>query len=481
MHRLPLVATAVAAALALTPPAASANISCEFGGTVLNVRLSGGELVRASLTVAPDGAVVVTDDDAYPRPCTGATPTVSNTAAVSVVNQPGMLATQVTIKRAGRFGPGPSAADESGGSPEIEFFVDLKDDPESSVIVETDEAGGSVRIGDLGINPNATDFEVRPDVDITVVSDSFVAVVGGPEMDRLGAQGGRGTGNPLTSRVSLFGGAGPDELVGGEGRDWLQGEAGDDRLFGLGDNDTLDPGTGDDSLDGGPGSDWVLHQSSPAGVTVDLAVLGPQLEGDLISNVENVAGTAFADVLRGDDGPNILSGSGGNDVLEGRAGADRLFGSGGDDALDIRDGGADRADCGTETDSVTADPPGTDTLIACETAAFPVPAGGGQAPPDTVAPSFLGRVRAVRRRPTTLRYALSEAATVTFSVLRRRRGRFRRVGTFRAEAVAGANARRLRLRRRGAYRVLLVAVDPAGNESRPTSVRFSVPKRRKHA
>ena len=86
--------------------------------------------------------------------------------------------------------------------------MNLKDDPESSVIVETDEAGGSVRIGDGGINPNATDFEVRPDVDITVVSDSFVAGVGGPEMDRLGAQGGRGTGNPLTSRVSLLGGAG---------------------------------------------------------------------------------------------------------------------------------------------------------------------------------------------------------------------------------------------------------------------------------
>ena len=170
--------------------------------------------------------------------------------------------------------------------------MDFKDDPESSVAVETDEAGGSVRIGDLGINPNATDFEVVPDVDITVVSDSFVAGVGGPEMDRLGAQGGRGTGNPLTSHVFLSGGAGPDELVGGEGPDWLQGDAGDDRLFGLGDNDNLDGGTGDDSLDGGPGADWLLHQFSPAGVTVDLAVLGRQPEGDVIANVENVSGHA---------------------------------------------------------------------------------------------------------------------------------------------------------------------------------------------
>lgn len=479
MHRLPLAATALAAALAATPPAV-ANVSCEFGGVVLNVKLSGPS-ARAVLTVAPDGTIVVADAAENPSACTGVAPTVTNTAAVSVVNEPGMSGTGVTIRRAGRFGPGPSAADENGGSPEIEFFVNFRDDPDSIVAVETDAAGGSLRFGDRGINPNATDAEVLPDADITVVSASRLAGVGGPEADALGAQGGRGTGNPLTSLVPMSGGAGPDVLVGGEGRDFLQGGAGDDRLFGLAGDDTLVPGTGEDSLDGGPGSDWADYLPSPAGITVDLVVLGPQANADgadLLADIENVGGTLFADVLRGDDGPNRLSGSGGNDVLVGRGGADRLAGGRGDDALDSRDGGADRAECGTETDSVIADPPGVDTLIECEIAAFPMPAtGDGPAPPDTVAPAFLGRVRAVRCRPMTLRYVLSEAATVTFTVLRRNR----RVRTFRADGEAGPNLRRLRLRRRGAYRVLLVAVDAAGNASRPGSVRFTAPKRRRHA
>ena len=114
MYRLPLVA-AVVAALVATPPAASANISCEFGGTVLNVRLSGA-FARVVLTVAPNGAIVVADDFEQPRACTGAMPTVTNTAAVSVVNEPGMLATRVTIKRAGRFGPGPAPRTRTAGA-----------------------------------------------------------------------------------------------------------------------------------------------------------------------------------------------------------------------------------------------------------------------------------------------------------------------------------------------------------------------------
>ena len=141
MHRLPLVA-AVVAALAATPPDASANVSCEFGGSVLNVRLS-GESARATLTVAPEGAIVVSDSDLEPRECTGAVPTVNSTAAVSVVNEPGMRGTALTIRRAGRFGPGPSSADENGGSPEIELFVNSKDDPQSFVTVEADDAAGS--------------------------------------------------------------------------------------------------------------------------------------------------------------------------------------------------------------------------------------------------------------------------------------------------------------------------------------------------
>ena len=120
---------------------------------------------------------------------------------------------------------------------------------------------------------------------------------------------------------------------------------------------------------------------------------------------------------------------------------------------------ADVADCGSGTDTVTADLQGTDLLAGCENALFghlmgggatgrPSGSGGGPGPSataDTVAPRFVGRVRAVparfrvQRTGTSFRYALTEAATVTFTIQRRSRGRrWRRIGAFRTRAAAGA-------------------------------------------
>ena len=143
----------------------------------------------------------------------------------------------------------------------------------------------------------------------------------------------------------LDGGAGADDLDGGDDDDELSGNEGDDILKGSAGDDRLNGGAGADQLDGGSGIDWIIYRESDAGVTIDLtdnSSEGGYAEGDTISNVENIVGTDYADVLTGDgnantlhglDGADELSGNGGNDVLNGGAGADRLDGGSGTDRV----------------------------------------------------------------------------------------------------------------------------------------------------
>ena len=67
---------------------------------------------------------------------------------------------------------------------------------------------------------------------------------------------------------------------------------------------------------------------------------GGDAEGDELNGIENVTGSAHADILWGDDAVNVLRGMNGNDVLKGFGGADHLFGGNGSDTLE----GGDDAD-----------------------------------------------------------------------------------------------------------------------------------------
>jgi hypothetical protein len=119
--------------------------------------------------------------------------------------------------------------------------------------------------------------------------------------------------------------AGADHLynfeiaVGGNLNDTLIGNASNNSLNSGGENDTLIGGAGADSLDGGTGIDTADYSTSSAGVTVNLATGGAQsggdAAGDILSNVENLIGSAFNDTLIGDAGANVLSGGIGDDVL----------------------------------------------------------------------------------------------------------------------------------------------------------------------
>jgi Ca2+-binding RTX toxin-like protein len=190
-----------------------------------------------------------------------------------------------------------------------------------------------------------------PDDDDITTGDGDDVVCAGPGSD-LGSAGG---GDDYVS-----GGDGDDSLYGGDGVDRIRGGAGDDEIWLRGESPTESPqtahgGPGDDFsnssaddevLVGDGGTDTVSFQlrcrecgteypDPRVGITVDLRSRGPQDTGgrgvDELSGIENLAGTAYDDVLLGDGDKNRLDGFYGDDTLNGRRGADLLLGGPGHD------------------------------------------------------------------------------------------------------------------------------------------------------
>lgn len=143
------------------------------------------------------------------------------------------------------------------------------------------------------------------------------------------------------------------------GRDTLRsvnqasGSIFNDTLLGGFFNDTLQGGAGDDILNGSSGIDTADYWSSIGGVTVNLLNNEASDDGfgdrDTLTNIENVRGSEFSDLLTGDANANRLIGGGGDDSLSGGAGADNLDGGEGVDTLEGNEGqdslsGGDGAD-----------------------------------------------------------------------------------------------------------------------------------------
>jgi len=112
-------------------------------------------------------------------------------------------------------------------------------------------------------------------------------------------------------------GAGADTVIGNDANNSLHGGAGDDRLTG---------GGGDDVLNGGEGLDIADFSGAIAGLSLDLALGGPQaaagLGSDTLISIEGLVGSSFDDQLAGTSTDDRLAGGGGNDRLDGRDGSD---------------------------------------------------------------------------------------------------------------------------------------------------------------
>lgn len=107
-------------------------------------------------------------------------------------------------------------------------------------------------------------------------------------------------------------------------------------VFAFGGNDLILPGAGGDLIDGGDGIDVLSFNEATDAVSIDLASgsgTGGFAQGDLYRNIEGVLGSAFNDVISGDESDNFFNGLEGADSLDGAGGADRLFGNDGNDTL----------------------------------------------------------------------------------------------------------------------------------------------------
>jgi Ca2+-binding RTX toxin-like protein len=116
-----------------------------------------------------------------------------------------------------------------------------------------------------------------------------------------------------------------ENIIGGSGNDVFAGD-GFQNLF-----------------DGGAGSDTVDYSASAKriGVTLnganDAKVFVGNAAEDTLRNVENITGSAFADVITGDTQANVIFGGGGGDLLKGGGGQDVIDGGVGSDTVDYSD------------------------------------------------------------------------------------------------------------------------------------------------
>ncbi|MFM9385112.1 calcium-binding protein, partial [Pseudomonas sp. UV AK001] len=95
-------------------------------------------------------------------------------------------------------------------------------------------------------------------------------------------------------------------INGTNGADTLNGTSGDDEINGLGGNDVIIGSAGADKIDGGAGFDTVDYSASSAGVNVDirpgtgLPGTGGDAQGDTLTGIEKVIGSAFNDTFTTD-------------------------------------------------------------------------------------------------------------------------------------------------------------------------------------
>lgn len=104
-----------------------------------------------------------------------------------------------------------------------------------------------------------------------------------------------------------------ERVIGSNFADTINGSAGDD---------WIDGGLGADTINAGLGNDTISFGSATGGRTVVLNTSSS--DGKVLSNFENIVGSAFGDVLTGDGNNNLIEGDLGNDVLDGAGGVDTV-------------------------------------------------------------------------------------------------------------------------------------------------------------
>ena len=232
-------------------------------------------------------------------------------------------------------------------------------------------------------------IRVLADNDFLYGNDGDDTLYGGAREDTLYGGNDDDTLYGGAGNDTLYGGVGDDTLYGGSGKDFLEGEGGIDVLYGGADKDTFfvdidDVGAGDTDIivdfntedgdrlklrldvEGTFDASSLEKLATTSGLRFDasgnaLSALQSELNDADINDVVIYKGDIIVAVLedftgfstdmidfsiRGEDGDDILYGSGGDDELAGDDGVDALYGGAGDDEVyggsgdDTLDGGA---------------------------------------------------------------------------------------------------------------------------------------------
>ncbi len=232
-------------------------------------------------------------------------------------------------------------------------------------------SGGSVGAADIN-NDGRSDIIIGAYGNNLTTGDAFVIF------------GSTGLGiNPTEFNETLRGNNSGNNINGLGGADFIHGFGGNDTIFGGTSPDTINGGLGNDTLDGGTAFDTLDYSDrTDGGVNVNV-INGVALTGgfinsagfyqggvqeDVISNFENIFGTAFRDRLiagstsariegrDGDDflfafsGNDTLFGGNGNDFIASAKSSDQLFGEAGNDTLNGGTG-LDTLNGGANTDT----------------------------------------------------------------------------------------------------------------------------------
>jgi Ca2+-binding RTX toxin-like protein len=207
---------------------------------------------------------------------------------------------------------------------------------------ETASNGGDVFNG--GAGTDTLDYSQRL-LGVTVTMDGAAA--------NDGASASPGEGDNCKADVEdILGTAVADTITGNALNNTITGDLGADTLNGGAGDDVFLTGAVSDGLDtisGGTGVDTIDYSGRAVFVNVTLAPSSPSGiagEGDLLAtDMENVIGTDYNDIIVGNASANELVGGLGDDTLSGLAGDDVLEGGGAAEA-NILDCGAGDGDIG---------------------------------------------------------------------------------------------------------------------------------------
>jgi Ca2+-binding RTX toxin-like protein len=265
---------------------------------------------------------------------------------------------------------------DGGGGRDIAYFFDSPGAISADLVTDRATGFGHDRLRAIeGLGGSNHDDELFGDDG----SNLIVAQEGNDLVDARGSGTLRGL-----DADQIDGGDGDDTLIGGPGADIVTyedasdpidldlelgtatgwgsdalsgieaafGSFFDDALRGDGQDNAFVGGDGNDLIDGRAGRDQAAYFDALAPVEADLALgLATGWGTDILTGIEDLTGSAFADTLSGDDGPNEIDGGSGGDLLAGRGGDDVLLGG----------NGMDEADGGEGTDACEAE-----TTVACE-------------------------------------------------------------------------------------------------------------------